>query len=63
MPDQSKSDVRQVTNQIRLNASSNPNLPPALIVETELHNIDPTSNEIFLQLSEKNSLVRKVTRF
>jgi hypothetical protein len=63
MPDQSKSDVRQVTNQIRLNASSNPNLPPALIVETELHNIDPTSNEIFLQLSEKNSLVRMLNRF
>ncbi len=49
MPDRSKADVRQVMNQIRLNASSNLNLPPALIVETELRNFDSTGNETFLQ--------------
>jgi hypothetical protein len=44
---QSKADVKQVTNQIRLNASSNLNLPPALIIETELRNFDPTSLKHF----------------
>jgi hypothetical protein len=63
LPDQTLTGFRRVMNEIQVRAVASPNAPSAAIVEEELRNVNPTDEEAYLNLSEKNTLVLMANRF